>query len=137
MRARGLLSGDGREGGDGRGARGYGRGDYDVDLYSLDTAIAVPSTNAEINAAWSASMTLQDAIAVATLCPSRNTYYEREFTLSGLTGGPLTLCLANSGEIAQIRPNRNNGVPSWLEYVEDKHAQAMQVYNGTYAKLVF
>ena len=107
--------------------------DYAVELYRLDTAIPVPSTQQQIDEAWAAAKTLVSSVGVATLCPARATYYEREFTISGLSTGALTICFANSGEIAGIRPNRDDS----RVYVEFKHVEAFRLYNGVYARLIF
>ena len=107
--------------------------DYNLELYRLDTAIPVPSTQAEIDAAWAAPRTLVASENIGVLCPERNVVYEREFVLDGLSSGDLTLLFANSGELAGLQPVRSPDFP----YVECKNADVYRYSGAVYTRLVF
>jgi len=107
--------------------------DYDMQVYRLDTAIAVPSTQVQIDAAWNAAKTIITAQNIGTLCPARATHYENEFIIPSLSTGNLTLLFANSGEIAGQKPIRNESLP----FVQYKHVDIYRTFSGINARLLF
>jgi len=107
--------------------------DYSVEVWKLNTAVAVPGSQAQIDAVWAAPRTHLVSINVGLLCPARELYYEVEFPLSGLSTGALTLLFANSGETAGQRPNRSPTLP----HVENKIFEVNRLYNSVYARLIF
>ncbi|MCK6470889.1 MAG: hypothetical protein L6R28_04005 [Planctomycetes bacterium] len=107
--------------------------DYDMQVYRLDSPIPVPSTQAQIDAAWNAAKTLIVAQNIGILCPARAIRYENEFIIPSLSTGDLTLLFANSGEIAGQKPVRNDALP----FVEYKHTEIYRTFNSINARLIF